>query len=54
VTIPLHSDVIDWSSTMEGGARSGYLAAGAVAGDIKRFVAPDLPATGLMRWLSKT
>jgi squalene-associated FAD-dependent desaturase len=42
----------DWPSTMEGGARSGYLAAGAVAGDIKRFVAPDLPATGLMRWLT--
>ena len=43
----------DWPSTMEGGVRSGRLAAGAVTGERKRFLAPELPATGLMRWLSK-
>ncbi|HEX7159250.1 MAG TPA: FAD-dependent oxidoreductase, partial [Edaphobacter sp.] len=43
-----------WPATMEGAARSGRLAAGAVAGDTRRFVAPDLPASGLMRWLSST
>jgi squalene-associated FAD-dependent desaturase len=41
-----------WPATMEGAARSGRLAAGAVAGDTHRFVAPDLPASGFMRWLS--
>ena len=41
----------EWPSTMEGGARSGRLAAGAVVGDPNRFMAPELPATGLMRWL---
>ena len=40
-----------WPSTMEGGVRSGYLAAEAVAG--KRFLQPDLPATGLMHMLSR-
>jgi zeta-carotene desaturase len=43
-----------WPSTMEGAARSGYLAAEAVsreAGDRKRYVAPDLPRRGLMRLL---
>jgi zeta-carotene desaturase len=44
----------DWPSTMEGAARSGRLAAGAVAGNPHRFMAPELPATGLMRWLSQT
>ena len=42
-----------WPATMEGAVRSGYLAAEALlrragAGD-RKFVAPDLPATGLMR-----
>lgn len=41
----------DWPATMEGGARSGRLAAGAVVGDPNRFMASELPATGLMRWL---
>jgi zeta-carotene desaturase len=41
-----------WPSTMEGAVRSGFLAAGAVAG--KRFLAPDLPATGLMRLLARS
>ncbi|HEY0308827.1 MAG TPA: hydroxysqualene dehydroxylase HpnE [Acidobacteriaceae bacterium] len=40
-----------WPSTMESGVRSGYLAAEAVAG--QRFLQPDLPATGLMRLLSR-
>ena len=43
-----------WPSTMEGAARSGYLAAEAVsreAGDRKRYLAPDLPRRGLMRFL---
>jgi zeta-carotene desaturase len=42
----------DWPSTMEGGVRSGRLAAGAVRGDRLRYLAPELPATGMMRWLS--
>jgi zeta-carotene desaturase len=42
----------EWPSTMEGAVRSGRLAAGAVRGDHTRFLAPELPATGLMRWLS--
>ncbi|SNS74003.1 zeta-carotene desaturase [Granulicella rosea] len=42
----------EWPSTMEGAVRSGRLAAGAVRGDTTRFLAPELPATGLMRWLS--
>jgi len=40
-----------WPSTMEGAARSGYLAAGAVAGDVNRFLAQELRASGLMRLL---
>jgi zeta-carotene desaturase len=39
----------EWPSTMEGAVRSGRLAAGAVAGDRLRFMAPELPATGLMK-----
>ena len=42
----------DWPSTMEGAARSGRLAAGEVVGERGRFLAPDLPAAGLTRWLS--
>jgi uncharacterized protein with NAD-binding domain and iron-sulfur cluster len=42
----------EWPSTMEGAVRSGRLAAGAVRGELTRFMAAELPATGLMRWLS--
>ncbi len=42
----------EWPSTMEGAVRSGRLAAGAVVGDKQRFMAPEVPAGGLMRWLS--
>ena len=41
-----------WPATMEGAARSGYLAAEAVAadrGEARRFLMPDLPPSGLMR-----
>lgn len=41
----------EWPSTMEGAVRSGRLAAGEVAGDRQRFMAQELPATGLMRFL---
>jgi uncharacterized protein with NAD-binding domain and iron-sulfur cluster len=41
----------EWPSTMEGAARSGRLAAGEVVGERDRFMARELPATGLMRWL---
>ncbi|HEX6495974.1 MAG TPA: hydroxysqualene dehydroxylase HpnE [Acidobacteriaceae bacterium] len=43
-----------WPSTMEGAARSGYLAAEAVSresGDPKQYLVPDLPRRGLMRLL---
>jgi squalene-associated FAD-dependent desaturase len=43
----------EWPSTMEGAVRSGRLAAGAVVGDDRRFLAAETPAGGLMRWLSK-
>ena len=43
----------EWPSTMEGAVRSGRLAAGALAGNPTRFISPELPATGLMRWLSQ-
>ena len=43
----------DWPSTMEGAARSGRLAAGAVCGEERRFLVPDLPASGLMRWIER-
>ena len=43
-----------WPATMEGAVRSGYLAAEALAhaagASNLRFLSPDLPATGLMRW----
>jgi squalene-associated FAD-dependent desaturase len=39
----------DWPATMEGAARSGRLAAGAVVGDSQRFMVPEIPASGLMR-----
>jgi squalene-associated FAD-dependent desaturase len=41
----------EWPSTMEGAIRSGRLAAGAVVGSSQRFMAPEVPASGLMRWL---
>ena len=43
----------DWPSTMEGAARSGRLAAGAVLGDLDQFLLPELPAEGVMRWLKR-
>jgi squalene-associated FAD-dependent desaturase len=42
----------EWPSTMEGAVRSGRLAAGEVVGDGGRFMAGELPPTGLMRWFS--
>jgi zeta-carotene desaturase len=41
----------EWPSTMEGAVRSGRLAAGEAVGERGRFLAPELPATGLMGWL---
>jgi zeta-carotene desaturase len=41
----------EWPSTMEGAVRSGRFAAGALVGDKKRYLAPELPATGLMPYL---
>jgi squalene-associated FAD-dependent desaturase len=41
----------EWPSTMEGAVRSGRLAAGALMGDSRRFMAPEVPASGLMRWI---
>jgi squalene-associated FAD-dependent desaturase len=38
-----------WPATMEGAVRSGYLAAEALTG--KKFLVPDLPAQGLMKFL---
>ncbi|MEO6911602.1 MAG: FAD-dependent oxidoreductase, partial [Edaphobacter sp.] len=43
----------EWPSTMEGAVRSGRLAAGALMGNLMRFMAPEAPARGLMRWLSR-
>jgi zeta-carotene desaturase len=45
-----------WPSTMEGAVRSGRYAAEAIAhkaGSSVSFLSPDLPATGLMRLLSR-
>jgi zeta-carotene desaturase len=42
----------EWPSTMEGAVRSGRLAAGAVMDDNGRFMAEEMPASGLMRWLA--
>jgi zeta-carotene desaturase len=44
-----------WPSTMESGVRSGYIAASAIAADggqVRSFLKPDLPPTGLMRIFS--
>ncbi len=43
----------EWPSTMEGAVRSGRLAAGELLGDRQRFMAPELPASGLMRLAGK-
>ena len=43
----------EWPSTMEGAVRSGRLAAGELLGDRNRFLAAELPATGLMRLFSR-
>lgn len=43
-----------WPATMEGAVRSGYMAAEAVsreAGRPTRYLRPEIPASGLMRWL---
>ncbi len=45
-----------WPSTMEGAARSGYLAAEALTracGQARTFLKPDLPAAGLMKFLAR-
>ncbi len=42
----------EWPSTMEGAVRSGRLAAGALLGEPLKFMAAELPASGLMRLLS--
>ncbi len=42
-----------WPATMEGAVRSGYLAAEALTratGKPVKYISPDLPAAGLMRW----
>jgi zeta-carotene desaturase len=39
----------EWPSTMEGAIRGGRLAAGELTGNRKRFLAAELPATGLTR-----
>jgi squalene-associated FAD-dependent desaturase len=41
----------EWPSTMEGAVRSGRLAAGAVVGEPLKFMARELKAEGMMRWL---
>ena len=43
----------DWPSTMEGAARSGRLAAGAVCGAPGKYLAAELPAAGIMRWMAR-
>ena len=48
------SDRQGWPATMEGAARSGYLAAEAISrefGNAERYLVPDLPRRGLMRFL---
>ena len=41
----------EWPATMEGAVRSGRLAAGAVLGDTRRFMAAEVAVTAPMRWL---
>jgi zeta-carotene desaturase len=45
-----------WPATMEGAVRSGYKAAEALAkaaGREQKYLVPDLPASGFMRWFKK-
>jgi len=46
-----------WPATMEGAVRSGYLAAEALADAAgsknRRFLSPDMPASGIMRLFVK-
>ena len=42
-----------WPATMEGAVRSGYLAAEAITGEAGKFLAPDLPPAGFMRWIAR-
>jgi len=45
-----------WPATMEGAVRSGYMAAERLldsSGQRKKLLVPDLPATGLMRFVPK-
>jgi zeta-carotene desaturase len=42
----------EWPSTMEGAIRSGRLAAGELAGNRNRFLSAELPAAGMMRFVS--
>ena len=39
----------EWPSTMEGAVRSGRLAAGTLVGERGRFMAQEIPASGMMR-----
>ena len=41
----------DWPSTMEGAVRSGRLAAASLAGKAHGFLAPETPASGIMRFV---
>jgi squalene-associated FAD-dependent desaturase len=43
----------EWPSTMEGAARSGRLAAGALVGKPHRFMAAELTASGIMRLIGQ-
>jgi zeta-carotene desaturase len=43
----------EWPSTMEGAVRSGRLAAGALVGEPGKYLASELPATGMMPWLTR-
>ncbi len=44
----------EWPATMEGAARSGRLAAGSILGGRQRFMAVELPASGLMPWIERS
>ena len=44
----------EWPSTMEGAVRSGRLAAGALCGAPLKFMTPELPPAGLMRWIARS
>jgi zeta-carotene desaturase len=42
-----------WPATMEGGVRSGRLAAGALMGNTGCFLAQETPSSGIMRWVAR-